>query len=317
MRQASASLVGASPDEITLVPNTTAGINLVAEGLDWQPGDNLVALADEYPSNLYPWMHLADRGVETRRVPTTDGVVDYDQLADHCDERTRLITVSWVAFSNGCRRDLDAIADIAARNGALLFVDAIQGLGVFPLDVCRTPIDFLAADGHKWLLGPEGAGIAFIRRDRLPLLRATAVGAHSVVHTYDYTHIELKLKQDASRYEGGSLNVPGMFGLGASIDLLQSLGVENVAAAILDVTDLICGELQQLGLRVISPRNGEQQSGIVSFEFPGADLLAVRRHCLERGVALACRAGRIRVSAHAYNNQEDVERLIDALKSFN
>ncbi len=317
MRQASASLIGATPEEITLVPNTTAGINLVAEGLDWRPGDNLVTLADEYPSNLYPWMHLADRGVETRRVPTADGVVDYDQLAAHCDERTRLITVSWVAFSNGCRRDLDAIAEIAARKGTLLFVDAIQGLGVFPLDVSRTPIDFLAADGHKWLLGPEGAGVAYIRRDRLPLLRATAVGAHSVVHAFDYTNIDLKLKPDASRYEGGSLNVPGMFGLGASIELLQSLGVENVAAAILDVTDQICGRLQESGFRVISPRAGHQRSGIVSFEFPGADLMAVRRHCLERQVALACRAGRIRVSAHAYNDAHDVERLIEALCSFN
>jgi selenocysteine lyase/cysteine desulfurase len=316
MRQSAANLIGASTDEIALVPNTTAGINLVAEGLDWRSGDNLVTLADEYPSNLYPWMHLADRGVETRRVPTTDGVVDYDQLADHCDERTRLITVSWVAFSNGCRRDLDAIAEIAARKGTLLFVDAIQGLGVFPLDLSRTPIDFLAADGHKWLLGPEGAGIAYIRRDRLPLLRATAVGAHSVVHAYDYTHIELKLKQDASRYEGGSLNVPGMFGLGASIDLLQSLGIENVAASILDITDHLSARLQEGGFRVVSPRAGEQRSGIVSFEFPGADVMAVRRHCLEQNVALACRAGRIRASAHAYNNQDDVDRLINAIKTF-
>lgn len=316
MRQSAANLIGAATDEIALVPNTTAGINLVAEGLDWRSGDNLVTLGDEYPSNLYPWMHLADRGVETRRVPTADGVVDYDQLADRCDDRTRLITVSWVAFSNGCRRNLDAIAEIAQRKGALLFVDAIQGLGVFPLDVSRTPIDFLAADGHKWLLGPEGAGIAYIRRDRLPLLRATAVGAHSVVHAYDYTHIELKLKQDAARYEGGSLNVPGMFGLGASIDLLQSLGVENVAAAILDATDSICSKLREGGFRVVSPRDGEQRSGIVSFEFPGADLLAVRRHCLEQGVALACRAGRIRLSAHAYNTGEDIDRLMSSLATF-
>lgn len=316
MRQSAANLIGAATDEIALVPNTTAGINLVAEGLDWRSGDNLVTLGDEYPSNLYPWMHLADRGVETRRVPTADGVVDYDQLADRSDDRTRLITVSWVAFSNGCRRNLDAIAEIAQRKGALLFVDAIQGLGVFPLDVSRTPIDFLAADGHKWLLGPEGAGIAYIRRDRLPLLRATAVGAHSVVHAYDYTHIELKLKPDAARYEGGSLNVPGMFGLGASIDLLQSLGVENVAAAILDATDSICSKLRDSGFRVASPRDGEQRSGIVSFEFPGADLLAVRRHCLEQGVALACRAGRIRVSAHAYNTGEDIDRLMSSLATF-
>jgi cysteine desulfurase / selenocysteine lyase len=316
MRQSAASLIGASPAEIALVPNTTAGINLVAEGLDWRRGDNVVTLADEYPSNLYPWMHLTDLGVETRRVPTDDGVVDYDQLEQACDDRTRIITVSWVAFSNGCRRDLDAIAEIAQRKKTLLFVDAIQGLGAFPLDVSRTPVDFLAADGHKWMLGPEGAGIAYIRRDRLSHLRPTAVGAHSVVHAQDYAHIELKLKQDASRYEGGSLNVPGMLGLGASIELLQSLGIANVAAAILDVTDRLCGELDAAGMRVISPRDGEHRSGIVSFEFPDADVMAVRRHCLERNVALACRAGRIRASAHAYNNEQDVERLIDALKTF-
>ena len=315
-REAAANLIHADPDEIALVPNTTAGINLVAEGLDWRAGDNVVTLADEYPSNLYPWMHLADRGVETRRVPTADGRVDYDQLADHCDEHTRLITVSWVAFSNGCRRDLKTIGEIASRRGALLFVDAIQGLGAFPLDVRETPIDFLAADGHKWMLGPEGAGMAYIRRDRLPLLRPTSVGAHSVVHSTDYTHIELRLKDNASRYEGGSLNVPGMLGFGASIQLLQSLGIENIAAAILEVTDHVCQQLATLGHRVISPRNGEERSGIVSFEFPDADLLAVRRHCLDRGVALACRAGRIRVSPHGYNNEDDVNRLVEALRTF-
>jgi len=317
MRQEAAGLIGADADEIALVPNTTAGINLVAEGLDWHPGDNVVTLADEYPSNLYPWMHLADRGVETRRVPTNDGRVDYDQLEDHVDERTRVITVSWVAFSNGCRRDLGVIGEIAARRGALFFVDAIQGLGAFPLDVRETSIDFLAADGHKWMLGPEGAGIAYIRRDRLPILRATGVGAHSVVQGSDYTHIELKLKENASRYEGGSLNVPGMLGLGASIALLRSLGPANVAAAVLDITDHVCQELEKLKLRVVSPRDGEERSGIVSFEFPQADLLAVRRHCLARGVALATRAGRIRVSPHGYTDRDDVARLIGALQSFN
>jgi cysteine desulfurase / selenocysteine lyase len=315
-RQAAANHIHAHPDEIALVPNTTAGINYVAEGLDWRPGDNVVTLADEYPSNLYPWMNLADRGVETRLVPTADGRIDYDQLADHCDDRTRLITVSWVAFSNGCRRDLKTIGDIADRGGALFLVDAIQGLGAFPLDVTETPIDFLSADGHKWMLGPEGAGMAYIRRDRLPLLRPISVGAHSVVHSTDYTHIELRLKDNASRYEGGSTNVPGMLGFGASLRLLQSLGVSNIAAAILDISDHLCNELASLGLRVISPRSGDERSGIVSFEYPGADLLAVRRHCLDRGVALACRAGRIRVSPHGYNTRDDVARLIEALRSF-
>jgi selenocysteine lyase/cysteine desulfurase len=301
---------------VTLVTSTTAGINLVAEGVDWRQGDNVVTLDDEFPSNLYPWMHQGDRGVETRLVPTENGRVDYDRLAGHCDDRTRVITVSWVGYSNGCRRDLNTLCEVASRCGALLFVDAIQGLGAFPLDVRATPIDFLAADSHKWMLGPEGAGFAYIRRDRLPLLRATGVGWNSVVQGSDYTHIELKLRETAARYEGGAKNMVGLIGMGASLALLESLGADNLAAAILDVTDYACRQIEKLGYHVISPRTPDEASGIVSIDMPGVDVAAVRRHCLEQGVALAYRAGRLRISAHAYNNEADIDRFISALKSF-
>jgi cysteine desulfurase/selenocysteine lyase len=315
-RQTAARLIGADADEIALVTSTTSGINLVAEGLDWRRGDNVVTLDDEFPSNLYPWMHLRDFGVETRRVPTSDGRVNYDHLADHCDERTRVITVSWVGYANGCRRDLNLIGEIAARRGALLFVDAIQGLGAFPLDVRTTPIDFLAADSHKWLLGPEGAGIAYIRRERLPLLRATGVGWNSVVQGSDYTHIELKLRENAARYEGGAKNIGGLIGMGASFDLFEALGVANIAASILAITDELCREIDALGYRVVSPRDHDQASGIVSIDMPGVDVAAVRRHCATQGVALAYRSGRLRASAHAYNNRADLDRFLAALKSF-
>lgn len=312
-RQLAARLVGADADEIALTTSTTAGINFVAEGLDWRAGDNVVTLADEFPSNLYPWMHLADLGVETRRVATTDGVVDYDELARQCDGRTRVIAVSWVGYSNGCRRDLDVVSAIARRNGSLFLVDAIQGLGVFPLDVRRSGIDFLAADGHKWMLGPEGAAIAYLRRERLPLLRPTGVGWHSVEQAADYTRIELRLKRGAERYEGGSQNMAGQLGLGASLELLLSLGVENVAAAILEFTDRLCEELARIGARVFSPRDGEERSGIVSFVMPGKDPQEVRKSCLARGVAFGCRAGRLRVSAHAYNDEADFRKLLETL----
>jgi selenocysteine lyase/cysteine desulfurase len=260
-------------------------------------------------------MHLADRGVETRLVPTDDGRVTNEQIAAHCDHRTRLISVSWVAYANGCRRDLAAIGAVAESCGALFFVDAIQGLGAFPLDVRRTPIDFLAADGHKWMLGPEGAGIAYIRRDRLPLLRATGVGWNSMVQGGDFSRIEVNLKPTASRFEGGSLNMAGMIALGASLRLLESLGVEAIAAAILEITDLTCQRLADIGARVISPREGDQRSGIVSFELPGADAATVRKRCLKKDVVLACRGGRLRISPHAYNDEKDVDRLLDSLKS--
>jgi len=314
-RNAAAELVGAEADEIALVPNTTAGINLVAEGLDWQSGDNIVTLDDEFPANVYPWLHLENRGVETRRVPTTAGRVDFDQLAEHCDARTRVVSVSWVDYGLGCRRDLAKIAEIAHQYGALFLVDAIQGLGVFPLDVGNLGIDCLAADGHKWLLGPEGAGIAYVSRDCLSRLKPIGVGWQSVVHAMDFSRIELDLKPTAARYEGGSHNMAGFLALGASLRLLLSLGIENVAASILDITDAACEQLQELGAVICSPREGDERSGIVSFELPGHDPTQVRHHCLMQGVALNCRAGRLRISAHAYNDEQDLAKLCESLSS--
>lgn len=314
-RTAAAELVGGSADEIALVPNTTAGINLVAEGFPWQPGDNVVTLDDEFPSNQYPWMHLERRGVETRRVPTDRGRVDLDQLAAHCDERTEVLSVSWVAYSSGCRRDLESIAQIAHRYGALFFVDAIQGLGVFPIDVTKAHVDCLAADGHKWLLGPEGAGIAYLSRDCLARLTPTGVGWNSVVQAFDFNRIELALKPSAERYEGGSYNMAGLLALGASLRLFLELGVANISCAILEFTDRAVEALLGLGAVIDSPRSAGESSGIVLFELPDRDPVAVRSHCLQHGVALNCRAGRLRISAHAYNNQEDLESLIAALRS--
>lgn len=315
-RKEAANLIGAETDEIALVTSTTAGINFVAEGLDWQPGDNLVTLDDEFPSNLYPWMHLADRGVETRLVPTDNGRVDYAKLAEHCDERTRLITISWVGYKNGVRRDLDAVSEIARQKNVLLFVDAIQGIGAFPLDVRETPIDFLAADGHKWQLGPEGAGFAYIQRDRLPLLRATGVGWNSVVDAADFANIKLELKPNAARYEGGSQNMAGLIGLSQSLNLLNEIGVEHIAQSILDITDHACEVLQAQGAELHTPREGANRSGILSFSLPGIDPVEFRKHCLKNSVALACRSGRLRISLHGYNNEQDVERLVQAIESY-
>ncbi|QDT00205.1 aminotransferase class V-fold PLP-dependent enzyme [Adhaeretor mobilis] len=315
-RTEAARMIGASEEEIALVTSTTAGINFVAEGLDWQAGDNVVTLDDEFPSNLYPWMHLQDQGVETRLVPTDNGLVDYERLAERCDDRTRLITVSWVGYKNGARRDIDVISQIARDKNALFLVDAIQGIGAFPLDVRQTQIDFLAADGHKWQLGPEGAGFAYIRRDCLPLLRATGVGWNSVVQGSDFANINLNLKTTAARYEGGSQNMAGLIGLGQSLNLLNNLGVENVSASILDITDNACEQLASCGAELHTPRCGDNRSGIVTFSLPDVDARAFRKHCLNSGVALACRSGRLRISLHGYNHDGDIGRLREAIRSF-
>lgn len=318
-RATAAQLIGARPEEIALVPNTTAGITLVSEGLDWRQGDNIVTLADEFPSNVYPWFNLQDRGVETRRVPTeASGRLDLNRLADACDARTRIVSVSWVGYATGYRHDVRQIAEIAHQRGALMFLDAIQGLGVFPLDVNAMKVDFLAADGHKWMLGPEGAGIAYIRREHLDRLRPFNLGWHSVVQS-DYTQIELKLKPSAARYEGGSQNMAGMLALGASLQLLRELGQEALSEAVIEITDRTCKRLEEIGATVVSDRRpnhrgGEQRSGIVAFEIPGREPMAIKKHCLANKVSLSCRAGRLRISPHAYNNEMDIDRLANSLE---
>jgi selenocysteine lyase/cysteine desulfurase len=315
IRATAAAMFGAEPEEIALVHNTTTGISLVAEGFPWQRGDNVVTLEDEFPSNIYPWMNLAERGVETRRVPTERGRLDLNQLDDACDDRTRIVSLSWVGYASGYRHDLKAVAEVAHRRGALLLVDAIQALGVFPLDVSDTAIDFLAADGHKWQLGPEGSAILFIRREHLDRLHPIGVGWNSVVHEQDFSHIELKLKAEAARYEGGSQNMAGVLAHGASLDLLARFGTDRLAEQILSITDLACRRLSEVGAKIVSHREGDCRSGIVALEWPGRDPEAVRRHCLARQVVLSCRAGWLRISPHAYNNEDDIDRLIEALTS--
>ncbi len=315
VRLAAARLLGALPEEIALARNTTEGINFVAEGFPWQPGDNVVTLADEFPTNQYPWLHLADRGVATRRVATREGEDNLGLLAAACDRRTRIVAVSWVSYWNGWRNSVQRLAEIAHGCGALLCLDAIQGLGVFPLDVRESGVDFLAADGHKWLLGPEGAGVFFIRREHLPRLRPLGIGWHSVKNSHDFQRIELDLLDTAARYEGGSQNMVGAIALGASLDLLARFGSEAISRRVVEITDQACERLARLGATVLSHRDAEHKSGIVLFNMPGRDPQEVRRHALARGVVLSCRAGRLRISPHAYNDVSDLDRLIEALET--
>lgn len=290
---------------------------MVAEGFPWESGDNVVILANEFPTNQYPWLNLASRGIETRRIAVDQASIDLNRVAQALDSRTRILSISWVGFATGFRVDLDEVVDMAQSRGVLMFVDAIQGLGVFPLDVRRTPIDFLAADGHKWLLGPEGAGLFYLRREHLERLRPFGVGWNSVVQGNDYARIELKLKPTAARYEGGSQNMAGLLGLGASLELLASYGAgpqhSAIADRILELTDRACERLTSIGATIVSNRNGSNRSGIVAFEIPGRDPQELRKKCLASKVVLGCRGGRLRISPHAYVNEDDIERLVRAL----
>lgn len=312
-RQLGARLLRADEAEIALVHNTTEGINAVAEGFPWRPGDNVVTLSSEFPSNLYPWLNLADRGVETRQVVVQNERVDLAAIEKACDSRTRVLAISWVGYMTGWRNDLAQLCEIAQRTGAFFFVDAIQALGMFPLDVRDVRIDALAADGHKWLLGPEGAGLFYLRREHFGLLRPTGIGWNSVRHSGDFTNTALDLKADASRYEGGSHCLAAIAGFAQSLRMIVDVGPDKMSQRLLDVTDRLCERLARAGLATASCREGERRSAIVAFDVPGRNPLELKKQCKARGVIVNARAGRMRASPHVYCNEADLDRLIEAV----
>jgi selenocysteine lyase/cysteine desulfurase len=308
-----AFLVGAHRDEIAFVNSTTHGIGLVAEGFPWREGDSVVIPAEEYPSNIYPWMNLASRGVSARLVPSRDGRIWPEDLAAAMDQTTRVLAISHVEFASGFRNNLDLLAELCHDRGVALFVDAIQGLGPLQIDLCTTPVDFLAADGHKWLLGPEGAGLLFVRRDWIDRLRPLGVGWHSVVGSYNAPEVDFRLKPNAQRWEGGSFNMPGLQALAASVELLLELGTEQVSQRILDRATAVREVAAEAGWRVSGSKRPEDHSGIVVIEHDRIGAHDAARALREQSVAVAARRGRLRISAHIYNNEEDLQRLKNAL----
>jgi cysteine desulfurase/selenocysteine lyase len=315
LRDQSARLIGASPEEIAFVASTTHGIGLIAEGFPWRPGDSVVTAAEEYPSNIYPWMNLADRGVTLRTVPSRDGRVEIDDLVAAINGSTRLLTISHVEFASGFRNDLDALATLCQERGIAFFVDAIQGLGPLTIDVSKTPIDFLAADGHKWLLGPEGAGMLYVRREWIERLRPIGIGWHSVTTSYNSPTLEMNLKPTAQRWEGGSYIMPGLQAFASSIDLLMEIGPAAVSARILDRATAVREIARKAGWRVYGSSRPDDLSGIVALERDGIDPDAFARDLRGRGIVVASRRGRIRISPHIYNNADDLGQLADALET--
>ena len=310
-----ARLIGSHVDEIAFIPNTTTGIGIVAEGYPWQPGDSVVTAAEEYPSNLYPWMNLADRGVSVRMVPTRpDGRIAVDDLAAAIDGSTRVLTISHVEFASGFRNDLDQIGQLCRDRGVAFFVDAIQGLGPLTLDVGRTPIDFLAADGHKWLLGPEGAGVLYIRRDWIDRLRPIGVGWKSVVTSYNVPGAGFDLKPGADRWEGGTFAMAPIQAFAESIKLFLEIGPDVVSGRILDRAEHVREIARSAGWGVYGSTHPADLSGIVALEAPaGVDPDAFAQAARTQGIALACRRGRVRISPHLYNDADDLDRLRTAL----
>ncbi|WP_237607541.1 aminotransferase class V-fold PLP-dependent enzyme [Roseimaritima sediminicola] len=314
MRASAARWLGADADEIAMIPNTSYGINIVAEGLDWQSGDNVVLPAGEFPSNLFPWLQQQDRGVEVRVVGEPDRGADLDKITEAIDDSTRLVAASWVGYATGYRLDVDALVERAHRRGALVFLDAIQGLGVFPLDLSRTRVDFLAADGHKWLLGPEGAGLAFVRRQHIDRLRCRTVGWNSVKNAHLFGGAKFELRDSAARFEAGSANMAGLLAMHRSLQIfwqvIEQHGPDAIARRVLELVAELSEALAAAGCELSVPAKKDNRSGIVTFRIPGVEPAEFRKRALEAGVVVSCRGGGVRASVHAYNDAADIEKLI-------
>jgi selenocysteine lyase/cysteine desulfurase len=321
LRQDSAALLNAHRDEIAFVKNTSEGISIVANGIDWQYGDRIVTTNVEYPANIYPWMEVARaRGAKLILVEEEEGpdgtrhVPMENILMAASEPRTRLITLSHVEYASGQRHDLMRIGQFCAERKILFCVDAIQSLGILPLDVRAMHIDYLSADGHKWLLGPEGAGIFYCRRELIDRTRPLMVGWMNVVDAQNYGTYDYTLRPDAGRFECGSYNVPGLLALRASLQMLQSIGVPQISQRLKFLGDQLIAGLQSEGYRVISPRTAGQWSGIVSFVSPTLNheqiVHDLRR---EHHIEIALREWRLRCSPHFYNTEQEIERLLKAL----
>ncbi|MEM9366004.1 MAG: aminotransferase class V-fold PLP-dependent enzyme [Planctomycetota bacterium] len=314
LRDTTAKLLNCDRDEVALIPNTTTGINVIAEGFPWNEGDNLVSPEGEFPSNLFPWQNQAHRGVSMRLVPRRDGRVEVNDLMAQVDDRTRIIALSWVGYASGFRIDLPRLVAAAHAEGVLVMLDAIQGLGMYPLDWQTCPVDFLAADGHKWLLSPEGAGVAVIRREHIPTLRATDVGWASVKNSHDYQHPKLELKDEAARFESGSANMVGLMALAASMELFvavrQRFGPDCISKRVCDLAAYAHNALKRAGATALfGPFETDHASGIVTFEVAGMSPATFRKRALDHGIVVSCRGGGVRASIHAYNNETDIDQL--------
>jgi selenocysteine lyase/cysteine desulfurase len=309
LRAAAARLIHADPGEIAIVKNTSEGIATVVMGIDWRAGDRIVAFEEEFPANYLPWKKLEERGV---------GIVwrsIYDPLEriDEAARGARLLTISFVNYLSGHRADLEALGEICRRQGCFFFVDAIQGLGAFPLDVRRASIDAFAADGHKWLLGPEGCGMLYVRREVQEQVEPVELGWTNFARYADYAARDLTLRPDAGRYECGTLNTIGIFGLRAAIEFLLEVGVERIAPEVQALGDRIAGEVERRGFEVLARRTPATGAGIVSFRKEGLDARALTRRLGEANVIAAPRQGWVRVSPHFYVGQEGVDRMLRAL----
>jgi selenocysteine lyase/cysteine desulfurase len=309
LRHATAKLINASPGEIAIVKNTSEGIATVALGLDWKPGDRIIAFKEEFPANYYPWLRLEQRGVKLTWLSIYDPL---EKIAEAIPG-ARLLAISHVNYLSGHRVDLDGIGQLCQQHECFFFVDAIQGMGALPIDVEDSHIDALAADGHKWMLGPEGNGVLYIRRKWLDSIEPIEFGWTNAANYNDYSSRDMTLRTDAGRYECGTLNTIGCYGQRAALEFLLAVGIDQIAPAVLSLADRLEAGVRAKGYEMMVQRDPKSSSGIVCFRHPTIDYRMVVSELKRSRVTAAMRQGWVRMSPHFYIDPSEIDEVIRLL----
>lgn len=302
-------LVNRPPSDIALLGSASEGVNLVARSLDWREGDNVVTSDVEFPSMLYPWTQLVDRGVDLRVVRTRERLLDLDDLRDAVDDRTRVVAVSQVSYLTGQRLSLPAVANIAWQRGARLLVDATHAMGAVPVDA--NYCDYLVCSCYKWLLAAHGAGIFVWNRSRVPELLPSSLGWHSVSHSGGHENpTEINLRADADRLEPGNPSFPSLYLLCNALERLAEVPGRDAERQVLELSGAVRHGLVERGVTVTTPEAAASRAGNICFETPHAEALVNQMSA--KGILVWGSEGRVRVSTHVYNATSDVERFFRA-----
>jgi selenocysteine lyase/cysteine desulfurase len=311
LRSRLATLVNApSASRIAFATNTSDAINVVASGIPWKHGDRILLNTIEFPANIYPWLNAKKRGVELDFIQGVDGRVSIDMIAKHLTPRTRLLAISAVQFLSGYRADLHAIGELCRSRGVILAVDAIQAIGAVCIDVAGMKIDALFAGAQKWQMGPHGSGFLYITEELQQRIDQQNLGWLSVHNPWSFYEYDQPLAESARRYEGGSLNMPSLWGLHASIGTILEFTPAAVERHILGLTGLLRDQLRGIpGVDVVTDFDDQERAGIVTIRIPpSSDVKAVFKKLLGRGVTVALRDGLLRYSPHFYCSPDDMER---------
>ncbi len=305
-----------SPDRIAFAANTSDAINVVAAGTPWKPGDRVLLNDMEFPANVYPYLHLRRLGVEIDHIRCASGKITPELIEAGLAPRTRIVALSAVQFLCGYRADMAAIGEICRRRGVFFVVDGIQAVGAIHVDVQAMQIDALAAGCQKWQMGPHGTGFLYLTEALQSHLQQQYLGWLAVHEPWDFFNFDQPLAASARRYEGGTVNFPGIMGMHAALATLLEFGPDKIESHILALTEILTAELQKIdGVELYSPASLHERAGIVTIKLPPqVDGNTVLQKISAQNITISLRDGKLRYSPHFYNSPEEIMLAIEATR---